>query len=554
MNEWSTSLGYCAADRFPDSDEEIDPLEAPSEQPAPRADDEEPVNFVETPFTIAARNAQLRKARQSTLPLDTDANATETTLSQHQTTPIEHSGNRADSHDVVPKHQLRAIDSYFRREAPPVPAHGIRRPTSVRKAPSTPPEIIVVSSDSDDVEVLSTKGMDGSMDIRYRSSLHSAITEPRENTSQRALQQFLEEDKDFYESLDREMAQREASAGAPSLSEAASSSARMESMVPDASTSYETSSWAATQAPYAYEGYLVDHCDPLPVSPLVPQAGYMAPRIPIPTHASIMYHPYGNALPYPPIHDAPPPILTGRFPTDNMPPPRPAQSSGEWHQHHLPTYQPPFGPDQHPLVPQYPPTGYERYRTPQYQPYPQPPRPSSASQPSPAPNHSQPSTSRAKLAAYARPKSPRQAQADKARADVVYKALRGASKRTRKSTNRPAPSSSSKGKENEWSTLDASRTERDGSLSLTAALRRPLPATRLSTAVRGGSRLSLPLYRNPGSSLEDRRRAENILSRNSIRNQNPTASTSKSAAAASKAPRLFRPSPLNENEPDGQRR
>lgn len=189
-------------------------------------------------------------------------------------------------------------------------------------------------------------------------------------------------------------------------------------MVPDASTSYETSSWAATQAPYGYEGFPVDRQYPSPGPPMgSPRPGYMAPRVPIPMHAQVMYDTYGKTLPYPPIHDVPTPVQTSYYPSSHIAPPVMAESSGGWHPHHQPPYNPAFGPVQHPVVPHYPPTGYEPYGMPHYQPCPQNSWPGPVPGPSPAPHHSQPSSSRTKLAAFARPKSPRQAQADKAKAD-----------------------------------------------------------------------------------------------------------------------------------------
>lgn len=125
-------------------------------------------------------------------------------------------------------------------------------------------------------------------------------------------------------------------------------------------------------------------------------------------------------------------------------------------------------------------------------------------------------------------------------------------KLTRMSGRRAAPSSSKYDSEEEWSTLKASRPGPDGTLSLTATLRRPLPATRLQQSSKGGARLAMPLYRTIGSSVTARRRAETFLLDSSPRPSTVKEPELPFSGFATEKPvsscRYFQPTPLHHLE------
>ena len=113
--------------------------------------------------------------------------------------------------------------------------------------------------------------------------------------------------------------------------------------------------------------------------------------------------------------------------------------------------------------------------------------------------------------------------------------------------------------EEEWSTLKPSRPGPDGTLSLTAAMRRPLPKTRLPQSKLGGSSLAMPLYRTVGSSAEARRRAETFLLGKSSRplpaessaNHSSCSSRRTTTEPTRKVTKLFRPTSLPQSDASG---
>ncbi|KAJ9474187.1 hypothetical protein PHBOTO_004238 [Pseudozyma hubeiensis] len=508
--------------------------------------EEESVTFTETPFTIAARNAQVRKARQpglSTFKEDRAPSATLPRVNEAPPPPVEGTGRDTEAR----LGQYYSLDvASMQRQTHPVPLHEARHPETPTRASVEPSDIIIISSDSDEVEAFSTACMHESTDTRHRASSFGPEThEQGISSSEQALQQLFDRNHDFYESLDREMAQH---AATRSQSEVSSSSFVMESLVPDASASFETSSWAPTRSVYSHEAYPM--AIPLHHGQRAPmyahQTVYERSRPGTAVSPASAYAAAGNLAQRSPIHFGAPPPPPPYPHSGYMIIPNMSEGSHAWNPADKASFGPAFdhgqGSHQYMHVPCQP--SYPSHYQPTY-------LPSQQGEMLPAGSSSSAADfARAKLGSYKRPRSPRQAQKDKAKADMVYKALRGASKKARtKSTAQVRPSP--KGKEPEWSTLKASRTEADGTLSLTAALRRPLPATRLAQASRGGSRLSLPLYRTLGSSAEDRRRAENHLhdtTSKQRRNESSSASTSKSAPEATRAIKLFRPSPLTESE------
>ncbi|GAC99658.1 hypothetical protein PHSY_007261 [Pseudozyma hubeiensis SY62] len=506
--------------------------------------------------TIAARNAQVRKARQPVLLTAREELAATDALPRTSETPLDPIDGtiRAAERHIRPRNS--SDDVPMPRQTPLVPLHEVRHAETPTRASVEPSDIIIISSDSDEVEAFSTACMHESTDTRHRASSFGPEThEQQMSSSEQALQQLFDRNHDFYESLDREMARI---AATRSMSEVSSSSLVMESLVPDASTSYETSSWAPTRSMYSHEA-------PPPANPLyhgqrvpmyAPQSHYERSRPGTTVSPAFAYDAAGNLAQYSSNHYGAwpaPPLYPHTGPhAGYMILPSVGEASHVWDPADALSSRPAFDhtPDDHQYtqIPRQP-----SYLNPYQSMYLQNQRGDLL----PAdPSSSAADLERAKLASYRRPRSPRQAQEDKAKADMVYKALRGASKRARTKSTAQARQSP-KGKEPEWSTLKASRTEADGTLSLTAALRRPLPATRLAQASRGGSRLSLPLYRSLGSSAEDRRRAEDHLhdtSSKQRRSESSSASTSKSAPEATRAIKLFRPSPLTESEQYGRRR
>lgn len=408
----------------------------------------------------------MRKARQPTVPVDRDTDPSEISFSRHDATPTEPVDATRPPSGFDTKRYQETETTSTEAIAAHVPRHEIRRPPIESRAPCLPSEVIVVSSDSDDIEIVSTTCMDGSRDVGFQSKPHRDSG----TTSEQALQQLFDENQDFYESLDSEMALREAQA---SMSEPSTSSVRMESLVPDASTSYETSSWVPTRTTYSYEPYSGGGAYQASGPPLQAfQTDHISPPLHAQTYAPIEHETYGNASQYPAQYPSYLPMQA----SDQMPAPVMAGSSHGWH----PSYQPPYeaAPAYYaPTPPHFTATGYQPPNMPYHHPHShtrhplygsdthiqqplygpqmhtQQPLHAPVSAPMPIDSQSQASSSRARLESFARPKSPRQAQEDKAKADcksaafriaykpstdlsrhvraVVYKALRGASKRSR---------------------------------------------------------------------------------------------------------------------------
>ncbi|SPO29464.1 uncharacterized protein UTRI_04806_B [Ustilago trichophora] len=434
------------------------------------------------------------------------------------------------------------------QQSPPVPVQ--------RRDPSVSSEVIVISSDSEE-EISSTACRRGSDRADPRPRQYDTTPEQAETSSEQVLQQLFDENNDFYENLDREMTHQARSE--------ASSSVRMESMVPDASTSYDTSSWTPTHAASAYRPHYRASFQPrpavfqpLPSYPPHCSAPYThiqpygrvpsdPTRVPTAVYAPpVAYDAYGVPLQYAHVGGSSQQgQMIGYPPGYGQAPARPGTSSS-WHPSygHAPTM--PNGGVWHPT-----------HQQPWQAPVPSPPEIHGVQYP--GCNHAGPSSSaqQRRTPVYAPQKTPRQACEAKEKADSVLKALKGSNKRTRTQNSSIFGSTpSSNGKENEWSTLKHSRTNPDGTLSLTAAMRRPIPPTRLAQGSRGGSRLALPLYRTPGSSAEVRRRAESLLRGSSndlpaAENSSRGSSSSKRTSEAVKISKLFRPTPLSHGERNG---
>ncbi|KAJ1034752.1 hypothetical protein NDA13_001007 [Ustilago tritici] len=591
MSDWASSLGYSASDVFSDSDDEgllqVEPL---TKSLALKPVDEESVPFTDTPFSIAARNAQVRKARQSAFRSVEHASkssssdsgqqpverASQQTQQHPQQTgqPIGQASTSRTSHQQHQQHQQHQHTSSPRanttraspyRTAPPLgyastsstslqhhelrpsppassshivpPRQGIPSPPPRQaRTPSIPSEAIVISDDSEDeVEVTGEFFRGGaSSDVAPRSEEDEEV----EVKGEEILQQLFEEDRDFYESLEQEMAAKQ-----QARSDSASS-LQIQSMIPDAgSTSYDTSSFAPTYATSTYP----------------PHAEVSPPAAP--GYAPVAFDAYGRPMQYAPVSRAATPARMMPVPAYPQTPQTPVVPYQQpYLQHHQQPYQQIYQqPYQQPYQQSYQPP----YPLPYTQQAQQPSRPytQQAHQPyqyaTPSPQYTQASQSPTRnapdLSSFRRPRTPRQAQADKAKADMIMKALQG-SKRSR-----AKPRMESYGKENEWSTLKASRTGPDGTLSLTAALRRPLPATRLPQSGRGGTRIAMPLYRPVGSTAEARRRAETLMLAGPSRPRAAESSTATSSsstctssrrlgttAGPSRASKLFRPSPLSD--------
>lgn len=370
--------------------------------------------------TIAARNAQMRKARQHGPSLDREVDVSTLGLTRDNHPPAVPEDAVTDSFD----------DNAGKRRDPfativetsqPLLAHDKLRSVVTTEASFKSPEVIVVSSDSDEIEASSTKSMYGSTDTRLGDTwFESATCEYEKTEGERALQQLFDRNRDFYESLDREMAHREART---CRSEASSSSVRMESMVPDASTSYETSSWAPTRSVYSHEVYSA--ATPLNHAPSdsmnARQANYEPHRADMSAPAPFMYDAEGHLFQYPPVQIGP----TSHHPVHYYPNhesvPAAMESSQAWTQTPSGPYAPAFELAHLPSRNDYLHRSHEPGHHAQYQHnWSHHPSTSSAA-----------NDERAKLATFRRPVSPRRAQEDRAKADLVYKALRGASKRAR---------------------------------------------------------------------------------------------------------------------------
>ncbi|SPO47113.1 uncharacterized protein PSANT_04800 [Moesziomyces antarcticus] len=486
MSEWSHSLGYSAADIFPDTDSEGEgegglSTAADGRVSAPTvADDEEKVDFIETPFTIAARNALFRKARQGAFPV-------------HETAqPI-------SSHDKGKSRALDAVEVHHSHASELTRASDVQAPAHRLGCRQEPIEVIVVSSDSEPEEELPRGSRARHAGANEAEPEHSGAEHGSEAElgSESILDQLFEENYEFYDRLDREVPR------GPAKSPACSS-AHMDTLMTDGSTTYDTLSWAPTEPAYYHTPSGYPACDPVPLH-------YPCP------HTS-----EGYAYQYAPVQWQQPPVQ----PTNHhngygcVEP----QTVGYYYEPHLHNHR--YGPS--PMAGQTP-----------WQP--EVCRPQSMQTPSQMQHGMHSSHSPDAHARTHQRKTPRQIQEDKAKADIVLKALRGSSRH-------PDRASSSRHEEGEeWSTLQATRTRPDGTLSLTAAMRRPIPPTRLAPSSRGGSRLALPLYRTVGSSAEERRRAENLLDRppsiaqTGRKRKEPGASP---VAVAPRTKRLFQPAPL----------
>lgn len=480
----------------------------------------------------------MRRARQPLEPVDRNATSS---AAIRRTTATESAEDIPNMTDLVPSQHHETTILPVETSAPLATRHEIRHPTVQPRAPSLPSEVIVLSSDTEEDEPLSTRGVYGSTDTEAQLPYVGHTQEHPETASERALQQLFDRDHDFYESLYREMAQRGAQRA---TSEASFSSARMESMVPDASTTYDSSSWAPLRTTYSHGAYPVARLQHTLSPSMQPHQALCESPVPAQVNAPVVYDAYGNQLQ--PVYVASPPAQTATYYPGYILAPVTAKGSGVWHPNDAASFGPTYEPDHRPESHHFQRSQYQSIG--QSQCYPQHQQTwHNTTPPSPF-QHTpqQPSYDRAQLASYARPKTPHQALEDKAKADFVYKSLQEASKRARTSSSQVTPSSShSKRKENEWSTLEASRARPDGTLTLTAALRRPLPATRLAHGSRGGSHLALPLYRPLGSSAEERQRAKTTLSDSSSRYQRAESSHNSIPQRMPGAPRslkLFRPS------------
>lgn len=356
--------------------------------------------------TIAARNAQMRKARQHGPSLDREVDVSTLGLTRDNHPPAVPEDAVTDSFD----------DNAGKRRDPfativetsqPLLAHDKLRSVVTTEASFKSPEVIVVSSDSDEIEASSTKSMYGSTDTRLGDTwFESATCEYEKTEGERALQQLFDRNRDFYESLDREMAHREART---CRSEASSSSVRMESMVPDASTSYETSSWAPTRSVYSHEVYSA--ATPLNHAPSdsmnARQANYEPHRADMSAPAPFMYDAEGHLFQYPPVQIGP----TSHHPVHYYPNhesvPAAMESSQAWTQTPSGPYAPAFELAHLPSRNDYLHRSHEPGHHAQYQHnWSHHPSTSSAA-----------NDERAKLATFRRPVSPRRAQEDRAKAD-----------------------------------------------------------------------------------------------------------------------------------------
>lgn len=201
--------------------------------------------------TIAARNAQLKKARQPTSARQA------TTISQTSSLPAQHvsQDSAATTSSALPAKQTS-----------PLP--------SAQIAPrSLPAEVIIVSSDGEDdhTALLSSckRGSDVSASCVETYAVPDVIAP---TASERTLQQLFDDNNDFYESLQREatLIQQAGSGSA--------SSVQMESLFQEGSASHVTSSCTPSTTTEAH----------LPL--------YKAPYAVAPVYASIACDVYGQPL------------------------------------------------------------------------------------------------------------------------------------------------------------------------------------------------------------------------------------------------------------------
>ncbi|TKY89628.1 hypothetical protein EX895_001413 [Sporisorium graminicola] len=352
MSEWSTTLGYSTGDLLLDSDdEEVEVVvpTAPQQRLAPETVDEEQVKFTETPFTIAARNVQLRRTRQPPNSFDTNPPPSGATF--RGVAAIQPAEDTTQTTDLIP------TQHYAPRPKPAetasAPRHDIRHPFAQPRPPNLPSEVIVLSSDSEPDEPPSTRGVYGSTDTEAQPTRLGQTQERPETASEQALQHLFERDHDFYESLDREMAQRQSQKAG---SEASFCSARVESMVPDASTTYDTSSWAPSRTTYSNEAFPVARLQLAPSPSMHSHQAYFEPSpFRSQVNAPVVYDAYGNQLQ--PIYVASPPVPPKHNYSGYILAPFATEGSASWHPSHLPPYEPDNRPEsrqfQQPHQPQY---------------------------------------------------------------------------------------------------------------------------------------------------------------------------------------------------------
>ena len=338
----------------------------------------------------------MRKARQ---PFERiDRNAPSIAVDHRRDTPVPPAEDIEDAIAIEAMQAFESLNAPVQTPTPLAPLHDVRHPTVQNKTPGISSEVIVVSSDSDDDNLFSTKGIHGSTDTEPRRR-RGPTQAPTETSSKRALQLMLDRDREFYESLERDLAQRDTQRN---MSEAASSSVRMESMVPDVSTSYDTSTWAPTRTDQSYESCLVAPLQPA-LSPASQshQVYHAPPRAPTPINPQAVCDAYGH--PIQPVYLAPPQPAQpcNAYPAFML---APAMSQGSGF-----VYASGYRPDSR----HYPEPQYHTMYQPAH--YPQHPQSWSGGSASPTPV-SYPSQ-QISLASYARPKSPRQASKDKVKAD-----------------------------------------------------------------------------------------------------------------------------------------
>lgn len=299
--------------------------------------------------------------------------------------------------------------------------HKLREPCQdpvPRRAPSISSEVIVISSDSEE-EISSTACRRGSDHAGSRPRQYDTAFEQAEITSEQVLQQLFDENHEFYENLDRDMTHQARSE--------ASSSVRMESMVPDGSTSYETSSWAPTHAVTACHLHYQAPHQPSPAlfqpSPSYPPH-YPAPYAPIPAYGPVpndpsrvstpvhappaAYDAYGRPLQYTHVGSSPQQVQLMGYPPGYGQASARLGSSSSWHPGyaHPPTMPGTGGNAWHP--------GYQQsWRAPE----PSPPQAYGSQYP--GYNYAGPSSSahRRITPIYAPQKTPRQAREAKEKAD-----------------------------------------------------------------------------------------------------------------------------------------
>lgn len=234
--------------------------------------------------------------------------------------------------------------------------------------------------------------------LEDETASHRARSEAASETkSGQILDQFLEENGDFYRSLESEMAVHQA------RSEAGSSSVQMESMIIDNSTTFDTSSFAPTYAASHYQPNSRVSPVPRPAYPQTPYSQVVHDGYEEPTrHSQYALYPqhtqhpqqYLQPMHHPPPHQYPYPI---QYPyAGNAPVPHQRMGYHPAYTHVV--VMPSDQGDWHP--------GYQQPWPAPYAPHQQQNHPSQYS-----------ASMEADLSSYRRPKSPRQVQAAKRKAD-----------------------------------------------------------------------------------------------------------------------------------------